>query len=175
MDQGKILSYAQLGETDLKVSSIGFGASPFASIYESINENEAIAALREAIESGVNYIDTAAAYGAGKSECMVGKALKGIPREIYNIATKVGRFSLDPAEFDFSYDRTIESLDNSLRNLGLPYVDVIQAHDVEFAPSIDFVLNETLPALEMAREQGKARYIGEWWWWRAILLCRNAV
>ena len=66
-------------------------------------------------------------------------------------------------------------MDNSLRNLGLPYVDVIQAHDVECAPSIDFVLNETLPALEMAREQGKARYIGEWWWWRAILLCRNAV
>lgn len=151
----------QLGETDMRVSAIGFGASPLASIYETINEQEAISALREALKCGINYIDTATAYGSGKSELLVGEALKDIPRESYYIATKVCRLGLDPAVFDFSYDRTLASVDESLTRLGLSYVDVIQAHDVEFAPSLDIVLNETLPALQRVKDEGKARYIGK--------------
>lgn len=63
-------------------------------------------------------------------------------------------------QFDFTAKRTKESIDTSLGYLGLDYVDVIQIHDVEFAPSLDMVVNETLPAVEELREQGKARFIG---------------
>lgn len=88
--------------------------------------------------------------------------MKGIPRQAYYIATKVGRYELGTYEkqFDFSAKRTTESIDISLGYLGLDYVDVLQIHDVEFAPNLDVVVNETLPAVEEARKQGKVKYIG---------------
>lgn len=87
--------------------------------------------------------------------------MKGVPREAYYIATKVARYGLKVEEqFDFSAKRTKESIDTSLSYLGLEYVDIIQIHDVEFAENLDIVINETLPALEEARKQGKARFIG---------------
>lgn len=109
----------------------------------------------------MNYIDTAPYYGQGKSEKTLGVALKGIPRESYYIATKVGRYGLKLDEqFDFSAKRTKESIDISLDYLGLDYVDIIQIHDVEFAENLDIVVNETLPAVEDAKAQGKTKFIG---------------
>lgn len=88
--------------------------------------------------------------------------MKGIPRQAYYIATKVGRYELGSYEkqFDFSAKRTKQSIDISLGYLGLDYVDVLQIHDVEFAENLDIVINETLPAVEEARKQGKTRFIG---------------
>lgn len=62
--------------------------------------------------------------------------------------------------FDFSAEKTKLSLQKSLEKLGVDYVDVIQVHDIEFAPSLDVIINETLPTLEEAVKNGKARYIG---------------
>lgn len=62
--------------------------------------------------------------------------------------------------FDFSYERTLRSVNESLSRLGLKYVDIIQVHDLEFAPSIEVVLTQTLPALQRIKAEGKARYIG---------------
>lgn len=132
-------------------------------IHRHDNEEEAIATFQYAIKCGVNYIDTAPYYGQGRSEKIIGKALKGIPREAYYIATKVGRYNLGDTveqQFDFSAKKTKESIDTSLSYLGLSSVDIIQIHDVEFADSLDVVVNETLPAVEEARKQGKTRYIG---------------
>lgn len=84
--------------------------------------------------------------------------MKGIPRQAYYIATKVGRYDLDvEGMFDFSAEKTIASVNKSLDLLGLDYVDVIQAHDIEFAKDINQVINETLPALQQIVDQGKAR------------------
>ena len=84
--------------------------------------------------------------------------MKEVPRKAYYIATKVGRYELDILKmFDFSAQKTIESVDKSLRLLGLDYVDVIQVHDIEFAENIDQVLTETLPTLSRIVSQGKAR------------------
>lgn len=62
--------------------------------------------------------------------------------------------------FDFSAEKTLQSIDLSLKRLKLDYVDVLQIHDIEFAPSLDVVLNETLPAVDKIRKSGKARFIG---------------
>lgn len=127
------------------------------------SEEEAIRAFHHALKSGVNYIDTAPYYGQGRSEKIIGKALKDVPREAYYIATKVARYNMGDtieAQFDFSAKKTEESIDTSLRYLGLPSVDIIQIHDVEFADSVDVVVNETLPAVEKARKQGKTKFIG---------------
>lgn len=100
---------------------------PTFQISRDIDEKEAIATIRQALKSGINYLDTAPFYGQGKSEEIYGKALKDIPREAYYIATKVGRYELEPEKmFDFSAKKTRESVEKSLKLLGLDYVDVIQ-------------------------------------------------
>ena len=156
------MQYRQLGQTDLFTSYLGFGASSLGSVFRATDDAEACRVVQVALKRGINYIDTAPWYGHGKSEEVLGKALRDIPREVFYIATKVGRYNPNPAEmFDFSYNRTMASVGGSLERLGLSYVDLIQAHDVEFAPSVDVVINETLPALQKIKESGKARFIGE--------------
>lgn len=109
----------------------------------------------------MNYIDTAPYYGQGRSEKILGKALKDVPREAYYIATKIGRYGPDiKDQFDFSAKKTKESIDVSLGYLGLDYVDIIQIHDVEFAENLDIIVNEALPACEEIVKQGKAKFIG---------------
>lgn len=126
-----------------------------------MDESNAIKTIINAIKSGVNYIDTAYWYGQGKSEQILGKALKQIPRDTYYIGTKVGRYEMDiEKQFDFSAEKTIQSFERSLELLGLDYVDIIQVHDIEFAPSLDVVINETLPTLEKFVKDGRAKYIG---------------
>lgn len=95
--------------------------------FSEFDEEHAIETIRQAIRSGINYIDTAPYYGQGRSEQIYGKALKGVPREAYYIATKVGRYEVAPKkQFDFTAEKTLESVDVSLNYLGLDYVDVIQ-------------------------------------------------
>lgn len=126
-----------------------------------MDESNAIVTIKTAIKSGINYIDTAPWYGQGKSEEILGKALKEIPRDTYYIGTKIGRYCLEvEKQFDFSAKKTRESIEKSLKLLGLNYIDIIQIHDIEFAPSLDIIINETLPVLEEFVKDGRARFIG---------------
>ncbi|XP_067005452.2 uncharacterized protein [Anabrus simplex] len=155
------MRYNSLGNTGLQVSHLAFGGAALGTHYGSYSEEEAIAAVRQALKQGVNYIDTAPFYGQGRSEELLGKALQGVPRQAYYIGTKVARYVFEVSKmFDFSAEKTKWSIDHSLKLLGLDYVDIIQVHDIEFAPSLDVVLNETLPVLEKAVQDGKARFIG---------------
>lgn len=89
--------------------------------------DDAIAMIHKAIKSGINYIDTAPYYGQGRAEEVLGMALKTVPRKAYYIATKVGRYEKDLVNrFDFSAKRTRESVEKSLKLLGIEYVDIIQ-------------------------------------------------
>lgn len=124
------------------------------------NETEAIRTIHESLQNGINYIDTAPYYGQGKSESIIGKALKNVPRGAYYIATKVGRYECGKDGFDFKAATTRQSIDISLKRLQLDYIDIIQIHDIEFADNVDTIINETLPALEEAKKQGKLRFIG---------------
>lgn len=92
-----------------------------------LDEQDAIRTIQKAIKNGINYIDTAPYYGQGKSERIIGEALKGIPRAAYYIATKVGRYEIDLSkQFDYTVKKTRESVTKSLGLLGIDYVDVIQ-------------------------------------------------
>ncbi|XP_071447525.1 uncharacterized protein [Hetaerina americana] len=155
------MRYSTLGKTGLVVSHLSLGGGALGGFYGEFEEAEAIEAVREALRKGVNYIDTAPWYGDGKSEAILGKALAGVPRNAYYIATKVGRYKpITEKMFDFSAKKTVCSVNESLKLLGLPYVDIIQVHDVEFSPSLQLILSETLPALDAVVKEGKAHHIG---------------
>ncbi|XP_072028112.1 uncharacterized protein [Amphiura filiformis] len=160
-DSVRKMQYNPLGNTGMNVSVIGCGGAPLGGWYGDFHEEKAVQSVRDALVNGINYIDTAPWYGMGKSETRIGRAIKHVPRQAYYIATKVGRYKPNVEEmFDFSAEKTLQSVDDSLRYLGLDYVDIIQVHDIEHAKSPDIILNETLPALEKVRQAGKARFIG---------------
>jgi L-galactose dehydrogenase len=146
----------RLGQTDLSVSQIGFGASPLGDVYGRIDVAESNRAVHLAIERGINFFDVSPYYGLRLAEKRLGDALVGKRQEII-LATKVGRYGLN--EFDFSARRTIESVEESLKRLKTDYIDLLQVHDVEFG-DFDQIVEETLPALRKIQQSGKARFIG---------------
>ncbi|CAJ1936200.1 unnamed protein product [Sphenostylis stenocarpa] len=148
----------ELGRTGLKVSSVGFGASPLGNVFGTVSEEQANASVRLAFQSGINFFDTSPYYGGTLSEKVLGKALKalGAPRSSYVVATKCGRYK---EGFDFSAERVTRSVEESLERLQLDYVDILQCHDIEFG-SLDQIVNETIPALVKLKEAGKTRFIG---------------
>lgn len=153
------MEYRTLGKTGIKVSKLAFGGSSLGSVFRSVDEEDGIRTVHTALDHGINLIDTAPYYGATKAEVVLGKALKGIPRHRYLLATKVARFGPEIGDFDFSAERVASSIDESLERLGVDHFDFIQVHDMEFG-NIDRIVGETLPALREAQRQGKARFVG---------------
>lgn len=153
------MEYRVLGKTGLRVSALGFGASSLGGgmFGRAVEEADAIRTVHTALDLGINFIDVSPFYGYTKAEIILGKALKGIPRNNYYLATKVGRYG--DAEFDFSAQRTIASVDESLTRLGVDYVDIIQSHDNEYG-NLDQVVGETIPALRKLQQTGKVRFVG---------------
>lgn len=155
------MKYNALGNTGLSTSILSYGASSLGSVFHETDDTESRKVVEYVIKNGINYIDTAPWYGHGKSERVLGKALASIPRKSYYLATKVGRYLPEVENmFDFRAEKVLSSVDESLQRLGLDYVDVIQIHDMEFAPNLDIILNETLPALQKVKDSGKAKFIG---------------
>jgi len=152
-----MLTTRSLGRTGLQVPVLSFGASSLGHEFRSVTLDEALGSVKAALDCGLNLIDTSPFYGRGMSEVLLGVALKSIPREDYLLCTKLGRYSLE--HFDFSAKRVAESVDVSLHRLGTDHLDIILCHDIEFVP-MQQIVDETLPALRMAREQGKVRFIG---------------
>ncbi|XP_075494030.1 L-galactose dehydrogenase [Primulina tabacum] len=152
------LELRPLGSTGLKLSSVGFGASPLGNVFGPVSESDAIAIVRRAFNLGINFFDTSPYYGGTLSEKMLGKALKalGVARNEYIVSTKCGRYV---EGFDFSAERVTKSIDESLARLQLDYVDILQCHDIEFG-SLDQIVSETIPALSKLKEAGKIRFIG---------------
>jgi L-galactose dehydrogenase len=150
------MEYRQLGETGLRISILGFGASPLGNAFRETDPVEGKAAVHLAVERGINFFDVSPYYGLTLAETRLGEALEG-RREKVVLTTKCGRYGAD--EFDFSAARITAGLEDSLKRLRTDYVDLLQAHDVEFG-DVRQVVEETVPALRKLQEQGKARYIG---------------
>ena len=151
-----------LGNSDLRLTSIGFGAwaiggGDWAFAWGSQDDNESIAAIHRAIDLGINWIDTAAIYGLGHSEEVVGRALKSLSRKPY-VFTKCGiRWKADRTPFrTLKAASLIEELDASLRRLGVETIDLYQIHWPDPDPEIE----EAWETLALFKKQGKVRWIG---------------
>ena len=151
------MQYRSLGQTGMEISALSFGASSLGAEFRKIDIPEALRAVRVALDCGMNFIDTSPYYGRGLSEALLGQVLEDIPRASYYLCTKLGRYA--PNHFDFSPRRVVESVDVSLQRMKVDYLDIILCHDVEFV-DLDQIVEQTLPALEKIRAQGKARFIG---------------
>ncbi len=147
----------KLGKTDLELPILSFGASSLGAEFRGVTLDEVFASVKAALDLGMNFIDTSPFYGRGMSEVLLGVALKDVPRESYNICTKLGRF--DIGHFDFSARRVAESIDVSLHRLGCGHLDIVLCHDIEFVP-LQQIIDETIPALRKEQQAGKVRYIG---------------
>src|SRR3954464_14005455 len=146
-----------LGNTGLRLPILSFGASSLGQEFRTVDLNEALRSVHVALDLGLNFIDTSPFYGRGMSEVLLGVALRGVPRESYLLGSKLGRYDRD--HFDFSARRVVESVDVSLHRMGVEYLDIMLCHDIEFVDMAQIV-EETLPALEKIRQQGKVRFIG---------------
>ena len=149
------MHYTTLGRTNLRVSVAGLGTGGFSrmGLKSGKTEEEAARLVLDAVELGVNFIDTAPPYG---TEGVVGRALKSIPREQVVVATKA--FIHRNNEWS-SPERVVASLDNSLRLMGTDYVDVFNLHGIE-AYEYDYALETIAPALIEQKRKGKIRHIG---------------
>jgi aryl-alcohol dehydrogenase-like predicted oxidoreductase len=149
------MQYTTLGKTGLRVSVAGLGTGGFSrmGLKSGKTEEEAARLVLDAVELGVNFIDTAPPYG---TEGVVGRALKSIPREQVVVATKA--FIHRNNEWS-SPERVVASLDNSLRLMGTDYVDVFNLHGIE-AYEYDYALETIAPALIEQKRKGKIGHIG---------------
>ena len=150
------MEYRKLGKTNELTSVLGFGASPLGNVFDVVDEQEGINTVHYAIDHGVNFFDVSPFYGITLAETRLGKALQGKRKDVF-LATKCGRYDLQ--SFDFSSQRIMESIDESLQRLQTDYVDLFQLHDIEFVTK-EQILNEAMPAIEKIKASGKARFIG---------------
>jgi aryl-alcohol dehydrogenase-like predicted oxidoreductase len=149
------MHYTTLGRTGLRVSVAGLGTGGFSrmGLKSGKTEDESARLILEAVDLGINFIDTAPPYG---TEGVVGKALKSIKRDAVVVATKAFIHRNDEWS---SPERVVASIDNSLRLLGTDYIDVFNLHGIE-AYEYDYALNTIAPALLKEKEKGKVRHIG---------------
>ena len=151
-----------LGNSDLQLTPIGFGAWAIGGgnwefAWGAQDDSESVRTIEHALDSGINWIDTAAIYGLGHSEEVVGRALKGRAQKPY-VFTKCSMRWHDDRSIYRSLKRASleEELDNSIRRLGVDVIDLYQIH----WPMPDDEIEEGWETLARFQEQGKVRYIG---------------
>jgi 1-deoxyxylulose-5-phosphate synthase len=157
------VQYVKFGSTGLEVSKICLGAMSYGEPDRgnhpwSLSEEQARPFIRQALDAGINFFDTANVYSAGSSEEILGRALNDFAnREEVVIATKVhGQMRPGPNGSGLSRKHIMTEIDNSLRRLGTDYVDLYQIHRLDHETPIE----ETLEALHDLVKAGKVRYIG---------------
>lgn len=157
------MKFRTLGRTELEISEVGYGAWGIGGVqWTGGDDQEAIRALNLAIDQGLNFIDTALAYGKGHSERLVGEVVRSRREKIY-VATKIPPMNLEWPARDvqlqevFPADYIIKCTDKSLRNLGVETIDLQQLH---VWTDLWAENPEWIEALERLREQGKIRYFG---------------
>ena len=149
------MQYRTLGKTGIKVSAYCLGAMMFGGIANA-DHDDAVRIIHKALDTGINFIDTADAYSRGESEEIVGKALKG-RRDNIVLATKAHLpMGDDPNERGNSRRWLVREVEASLRRLQTDYIDLYQIH----RPSPDTDIEETLSALTDLMRAGKVRAIG---------------
>lgn len=167
------MQYKTLGRTGLLVSELCLGTMTFGGKGEiwskigTLGQTEAEDLIRDALDAGINFIDTADVYSEGRSEEITGQALKslGVPRDEVVIATKVfGRTVRGPNGSGSSRQHILSAVKGSLRRLGIDHIDLYQIHGTDPVTPVE----ETMEALDTLVRQGYVRYVGvsNWSAWR---------
>ena len=175
----------KFGRTPLTVTDMGFGAAPIGNFLRPISEAMSDAMVQRAWDAGMRYFDTAPYYGHGLSEARVGYSLRWKPRDQFAVSSKVGRV-LEPAHrknidfkpwadglpfkcrFDYTYDGTMRSFEDSLQRLGLGHIDILFIHDADVfthGPEMQKVyfrqaMDGCYRALIKLRDEGAVKAIG---------------
>jgi len=174
----------KFGRVDLEISAISFGTAPIGNIFRPISEDVSDGMIQRAWDAGIRYYDTAPMYGHGLSELRTGHSLRWKNRDDFVLSSKVGRL-LRPTrrseidftpwadaapfviEFDYSYDGTMRSLEDSLQRLALERIDILFIHDIDVFTRGDeqpAVFKEAMDgcyrALEKLRDDGVVKAIG---------------
>lgn len=150
------MRHRPLGDTGMQVSEIGFGAASYWGL-RRFDERKAVGLVHAALDAGVTFFDTGAAYSRGEAEPRLGRALKGRLRDDLVVATKAGtRFADGRIVRDFSPGAISRSVEASLERLGLERLPLLQLH----GPAIAEFTDELLSALERLRTRGLVRAFG---------------
>ncbi|MDO9085048.1 MAG: aldo/keto reductase [Anaerolineaceae bacterium] len=150
------MQYRELGRTGWQVSTVSFGAWAIGGDWGSVNDQESLAALQQAIDSGVNFIDTADVYGDGRSERLVAKLLKERKEKIY-VATKAGRRLNPHIAEGYNRENLTAYVERSLKNLDTEAIDLLQLH---CPPTEVFYMPETFGVLDDLVKAGKLLHYG---------------
>ncbi len=148
------MKYTNLSDTDLKVSTLCLGGMSFGTSRWMSGRDESISIIRKAIDSGINFIDTANIYSSGESEKIIGEAIGGYRDDIVISTKGGGKFS----EIEFGFNRKMlkRSLDESLSRLGTDYADIYMLHTI--SDSVDF--QDTILTLKGMIDEDRIRYYG---------------
>ena len=150
------MHYRQLGRTGWQVSEISFGALAIGGSWGSVSDEESLAALRKAVDCGVNFVDTADVYGGGRSERLVAQLKKSVKNEIV-VATKAGRRLPHQTVEGYSRQNLTTWVEDSLRNLSTDSLDLLQLH---CPPTALYNRPEVFGILDDLVRAGKIRYYG---------------
>jgi len=173
-----------IGNTDLTVTDFAFGTAPLGNIFRPIDEITCQAMVDTAWQRGVRFFDTAPMYGHGLSELRTGHYLREYPREDWVLATKVGRLlkpqlrakinfepwvdaAANEVIFDYSYDATMRSVEDSLQRMACSYIDMLFIHDIDVfthgeqqPQRFSEAMNGAAKALMHLKEQGLVKAVG---------------
>ena len=176
-----------IGQSQVDVSVIGMGTAPLGGLFQASSDDAALQSIKAAIDGGITHFDTAPSYGMGLAETRLGKAIKTLSNDSSNeygyaspvLSTKVGRVLVKgqqqddhtwaekhgtSAEFDFSYDGIIQSVEDSLSRSGLSRFDILFVHDpdrfAQDAKHLSDVLVEAYAAVDKLKQKGATSAIG---------------
>jgi D-threo-aldose 1-dehydrogenase len=169
------LQKVPVGRSGVSVTRLGLGGGGIASLFVDVPDDAAVGAVRRSLDLGINLFDTAPEYGHGKSEFRVGRALTGRNRDSFVLCTKIGKLLVpeDPGKvyspefinplpfrlvYDYSYEGTMRSLEESLKRLGMSRTDVLYLHDPD--DFYDEAIKGAYPALRKLRTEGVISAIG---------------
>ena len=173
----------KLGNSDITLTSIGFGGAPLGNLFEELNENDCFDIVKKSYEMNINLFDTSPFYGYGLSEHRIGNFLKTIDPKSYYLSTKVGRYLTPQRNYykdgkfkgqinfiphiDYTYDGVMRSFDQSIHRLAISEIDICLIHDVDrytFGNDLDhyfkIAMNGAYKALNGLKEQKVIKAIG---------------
>lgn len=148
------MHYRKFGSTGFDASEVGLGTWQFGGDWGAINELDANAILKSALDRGINFFDTADVYGSGRSETLIGSFLQDIKENVF-VATKLGRFGGYPDKYSFDFIK--KCTENSLKRLKRETIDLTQLHCV---PRQQLEKGEIFEWLRTIQKEGKIRHFG---------------